>query len=408
MSEEVRIEKRNTKTEFLIRRKHDEDKDLPLFIRARRKQGKIIGYRVDFPIPNSVTYENQDFTCVKPTSEKLDDLLNKAKFHIDELKKKHNFNESDMNVRKIVTSSNVNIDVDIDVDDDVDDDLNIHCNENITVKEISKRYKVKDYKPYLAERKIDGIVGGYVVKYKDENGRLKDKPYFSVVLDEAKQRAESFLEDKLNGYNNHHENDEKSVENNTQEIDLEKRLEKFVKIKTEKQLKKLPQYIYPIYAKVKMIGYYIEGYPDHEGKPFPKKEFKDYSTTTKALFAANNYIKELEIRNKDSVFVEFIPDDIKKAGYEGDNSRRKDDSTKKLPKNITYVTVNNKNVGYQINNFQLQGKMIKKKICDTHETMECKYNKTLDHLRDLIKQKEQYKLDNNKLSNNDHSSQQQA
>jgi len=395
LSDEVRIEKRNTKTKFIVRRKHDEDSQLPLFIRVRRRDGNIIGYRVDFPVPNSTTYEHKDFTCCKPTPEKLEDLFSKSKSYIDELKKKHNFDETKINIKKITTETVIKSNDICEIDDvDVNVDIN---DKNTIITEISKQYKKKDYKPHVVDRKIDGILGGYVVKYRNDDNKIIDKVFISNVLDEAKRKADLFLKEKLDVYNEYKQNNETKEEENAC-INPEKILEKIIKIKTDKQLEKLPKYVYPIYSKAKLIGYYVEGFPDHEGKPYEKKEFKECSTTVKALFAVKNYLKELDIKNKDAVFVEVIPDDLIKAGYCGDNTKRKDDATKKLPRNVTYVNVNGKNIGYQINNFQLQGKQIKKKICDTHFTMEKKYNDTLDFLRNLIEQKNQY-INNNKDDN---------
>lgn len=306
ITSEARIEKRLKRTNYTLIRSYEEDKDLPLFLSAKRCDNKIIGYRVDFPVPNEDRKILKEFINSR-LSEK--ELYNQALDFLNNLKKEHNFDDSNLNVNVIIKN------------------------------------------------------------------RVKPK---STVLENS--------------------NIDQSHDSNEEQL-----LENFMERKIEKKKKDLPEYITPVYAKTRLIGYAVENYPDHTGKPYETKQFTELSSNVKHLKAAKRYIKELEIRNKDAVFKEYIPDELKELQNTGfNNSFKRSDNTNHLPKYLAHVIVDGKKIGYQINNFPLsKDNKAKKKYCDTTQTMEEKYKLAIDHLIKLWIQKNNIESESETNSDND-------
>ncbi len=154
-------------------------------------------------------------------------------------------------------------------------------------------------------------------------------------------------------------------------------------IKKQKTKDNLPEYIYPIFIKKRIRGYYVEGVFTHDNSTYPRKYFNDRSSNYKNLNAAKRYIKSLDVKNKDMIFMEQLnKQKIHKNSYQHQKQNN-------LPKYITYVKVNNKIIGFAVNNYPIRNangiaiKKIKKKFCTTKETMESKYNKTIVYLNEL-------------------------
>lgn len=162
---------------------------------------------------------------------------------------------------------------------------------------------------------------------------------------------------------------------------IQQKIDKEVQRKTAKRLNKLPKYVYPVFNKHLLVGYKVEGFSDNNNNPYPVKIFTDLSSNTKREMAAIRYLKYLEIKNKDAIFVEPI---IPELANKGLGPSYKKTSGKNLPKYLAYVFDTNKNkIGYQINNFPSKDKPFKKKICSTEITMEEKYNQAIECLKSL-------------------------
>ena len=156
--------------------------------------------------------------------------------------------------------------------------------------------------------------------------------------------------------------------------------------KASKLIKKLPPNTFPLFHKTNIIGYRLNGVLDHTGNPYPQKDFTELSSNVKNLAALKRYIQELEKKNKDAVYIEPIIPGLSNTGEYNNIVKRSADN--KLPKYVAYVVLNNKKIGYAINNFNLNGSLLKKKFCDTKITMEEKFNKTIAYLKELYKEKE--------------------
>ena len=139
--------------------------------------------------------------------------------------------------------------------------------------------------------------------------------------------------------------------------------------KKQKIIDKLPDYIFPLCKDKKVRGYYVEGYPTHDKKKYPKKVFDFLSCNRKNLLAAKRHIESLEIKNKDAVFMAKNNNLPAYVSYE------------KHPKGHV--------IGYRINNYPIRDKNgvkighYKKKFSCTKETMEEKYKKAITYLNEI-------------------------
>ena len=259
---------------------------------------------------------------------------------------------------------------------------------------IDKEQKQTKYRTCIIEKVVEDQKE-YIVTYVDDNDQVK-KMIFTNKIKDHDITANKFYNDKL-------ELEKKKIELLNIELgdsDDETKparpnalvpphlLATTIKNKTARQKLKLHKNIFPMYSPgAKLIGYYVDGFPDHEGIPYPKKEFTSLSAVLRDKQAAERYIKELEIRNKDAVFVEKIPADLDCKSEVNLNKRKPTNSN--LPMYLTSVIVEGKKIGYQVNNFPVnKTTYIKKKFSDTELTLEEKYNLAIDFLRKLWDQKE--------------------
>lgn len=267
----------------------------------------------------------------------------------------------------------------------------------------------KDLPLFLATRRREGIICGYKVYFPVPNGTNIIKEFKRIDVNDSYNAAIKYIEELKVIHNYEEWKDKvavvllKDTKNAPKENELteEEKIAKYVEVKRERIKNKLPKNVYPIYTKNRMTGFYVEGILDHNKNPYPRKDFAELSCNVKNLAAAKRYIKELEIKNNDAVFIEYVPKDIKDGGL-GADWKKNNKGTKNLPKYVAFIIVNNEKIGYQINNFPLHGDKIKKKFCDKRQTMEEKYILTLNFLRDLLKKKEQLNDQNNIQNNNDY------
>lgn len=194
--------------------------------------------------------------------------------------------------------------------------------------------------------------------------------------EKAYELAIKYLEELKIQYKDRSQKIEDMLEKNMQ-ISIQKKMEKIHK-------KDTPQYITPRTVANKKDGYIVEGYPDWEGNPYPKKEFTTLSCNNKNLGAAKRYIKELEIKNKDALFEEYIPDEL--LNLKTDRNKPRPKNIKHLPDYIAYTYENGLKTGYVTIGFKtLEGKIVKKKFTGNKISMEDKYKLVTDYLINLIK-----------------------
>lgn len=148
----------------------------------------------------------------------------------------------------------------------------------------------------------------------------------------------------------------------------------------------------------KLCGWFVEGYLDNNGQPYPKKEFSTLSDNRRNKEAAERYIKELEIKNKDAVFKEYIPEEL--VNYEGEEGRKRWKGSAHMPNRITYT--DSTRTGYMVKNFKTANdELISQKFCDPKKSKEEKYQMALDTLTKLIKEKKEALLLKKEIDNND-------
>ena len=269
-------------------------------------------------------------------------------------------------------------------------------------KYIYRRKEVdKDLPLFLSSRMREEKIVGYKVYFPVPEGTSIVKEFLRKNVKDSHDAALKYIEELKNTYDYESWKDNVAVvlikdykhTPKGKELTEEEKLKKYVEVKTKKAIAKLPKYINPIHTKNKRTGYYVEGVLDHTGQPHMRKDFWECKDIDDNLNAAKRYIKELEIKNKDAVFVENVPDDIKEFEkiYIKSKTQKRSQTTSNLPRYIAHVIVKGEKIGYQVNNFPVDDKKIKKKIkkkfCDTRQTMKEKYDKTLDFVRDLYKRK---------------------
>lgn len=156
---------------------------------------------------------------------------------------------------------------------------------------------------------------------------------------------------------------------------------KIITKKTEIPLDKLPKYVYPVYhpETKNKIGYYVEGVPDNNGNPYPKKIFTEKKTNKWNLFQANAYINECQVKNEDELFV--IPhtfETSRQRKYTGDDNN--------LPKYVSFIRHNGEKIGYNIaipSIIKPNGKKFTKKFADKKKSMQEKLRTCIDTLNKI-------------------------
>ena len=347
LTKEMKIYKWQNKENYTIIRKYEEDMNLPMFMSAKRDhKGDICGYRIQFPIPDADKKIFKEFFVTDDKNR--EEVYKEAINFLNDTKIKHNFDDNKKKVKVIIKKNN------------------------------KKEHKIQTR---LIEKKRENYVIGYVVIYV-ENDTKKRKAFIRNNLTEAYDAAKNFYQEMLEKEKKQL-NDIINVENNIETKDSEILLKKVIENKTKKQLNKLPEYVYPVYSKARLIGYIVKKYPKYDGNFYEDKSFTSLSSNQKNLAAAIRHIKDLAIKNKDAIFIEIIPDDLIENEKNCRLKSKKRNDTSKLPIYVAYVIVNGNKIGYQINNFPMGKETIKKKFCDTRQTMEEKYNMTLNFIREL-------------------------
>jgi len=155
---------------------------------------------------------------------------------------------------------------------------------------------------------------------------------------------------------------------------------------TEIQLKDLPPFIYPVHHSISKhkIGYYVEGVPDNNGNPHPKKIFTSDKANMWDLNDAKNYVLECEIKNKDGLFnVPDLDSDFKKS-----RKRKYQEDGENLPKYVSVLRQYGNKIGYNIcipSLIKENGKKYTKKFANKKLSMEEKLSKCIETLRELKK-----------------------
>ena len=165
---------------------------------------------------------------------------------------------------------------------------------------------------------------------------------------------------------------------------------KIIAIKTETEIDKLPEYIFPVYhpETKNKIGYYVEGMLDNNGNPYPTKYFTDLQTNRWNLFQAKQYILKCDIKNKDEIFQtppDFQPSRRRKYHEEDDNN---------LPKYVSILRQNGIKIGYNIaipSIIKSNGKRYTKKFADKKLSMEEKLHNCIETLEKI---KQEYNVTN--------------
>lgn len=391
LTDKVKIHMRNNKTKQTIVRHNDEDKDIPLYIKPKRIRGRIFGYLVYFPIPNSLDYDEKMFAISKEDvydapPELVELHLDYAKAYVKYLNKKYNV--SDIDVKVMVKEKK---------------DEYEELKEIIQKAKISQQLRKITIDDIIYKLKSKTINIGYKVKYtplnicrefvkKDVDKSLIEAEQFASkivkVVSEHNEYIENLTKKKFIEIDKD-DNSDKTEEDEEEKplIKTDSKYNKFLESKKKKKLEELPEYIYPIYNKTQLVGYYVDKYPKHDGDFYPKADFTDLSSNVRNLEAAKRHIRSLEIENKNAQFNEFVPDDLKNIGVCKRNEKRSN-STLSIPKYVALVIINGKKIGYQINNLPHNGKLYKKKFCDTKITLEENYNLTLDYMRSILKNEE--------------------
>ena len=242
----------------------------------------------------------------------------------------------------------------------------------------------KDLPLFMTAKRRFGYIIGYVVNMPLPNGECKFKEFKRKNINESYKAAVELIEKSKIEYKYDEWKDKVVVKLIKNLTENEKNV-KCISTKSKRLINRLPEYIYPVMEKNRCIGFCVDKFLNNNGIPYPKKEFTELSCNGRNLGAAERYLNHLNVIKKNELFVEYIPDDLKNIGSQ--EIRKRSNATKNLPKYIAFIIVNGVKIGYQINNFPLGKKQIKKKYCDTKITLEDNYKLALDYLRDLVNKK---------------------
>nr|QBK88965.1 MAG: GIY-YIG-like endonuclease [Mimivirus LCMiAC02] len=235
-------------------------------------------------------------------------------------------------------------------------------------RKTKKRWCVYDNNlpKYISAIRINNVIGYRVVGFPIGITEAKYVPAKNFMKSKIQQENYALALEHLNNLKIKYADIITQIAQQRKEYEEEKNKDWF-EIKKQKMIDKLPEYIYPVYNKNRLRGYYVEFVPTHDNKTHPKKDFDFLSSNHKNLNAAKRYIKSLEILNKDIVFMQ---------------------NNTKFPKYVAYTKNRDKKIiGYRINNYPIRDENgvkighIKKKFCSTKETMESKYEKTINYLK---------------------------
>lgn len=249
------------------------------------------------------------------------------------------------------------------------------------------------------------------IYYLDENKEKQNKVFKRKDLEECKNIAYSFYENKLMEEKN------KLIEEIIKE-EHQQNICKFDVEKYDKIKKDLPQYIHPVIQNGKHCGYYVEGYPNINGGYYDKKIFNT-NQNCRCLTSAKLFLESLKLYDENKKFKEYIPEDI--IALQG-NKSYKTKNLFEIPKYIEreYVALNKgkkdhynkmceiiesetqtkngkyyKVVGYKINNFPIGDEKKVFKFCKQDISLKDNYESAITQLRQLWKDRIDYEKKNN-------------
>lgn len=175
-----------------------------------------------------------------------------------------------------------------------------------------------------------------------------------------------------NGYNFKKGGDHYNVSDEKQKIMLEKY--------KQKELKRCPKYILPIFEDMHVRGYFVDGYPNVSNGVYPRKDFNTSGHNNRNLAFAKKYVKQLETQNQDLLFNDITYN----VGSILANTINKHTG---LPNYIYRVKFNGKHIGYEIVGYKTKdGKAINKKYNDSKIPLKDKYIMILKYLENLLKE----------------------
>jgi group I intron endonuclease len=258
-----------------MKRKNEEDNDLPKYILCRREKKIIKGYIIEcFPIGiNKVEYlKNVSFSISKYGSKELS--LKAAIEYLNELKEKYKYIDEEVKILKEETTKK-------------------------SIKEIKENIlkdKLPEYiYPIIEDNKINGY---YVDNFLNKNGKKYPKREFKELTNRYNlSHAKKFIE--MLKYINENNVDLKIFDTDNLDVnDIEKAFyEKYY----------LPMYFNVLRRKGEIIGFCINGYPCDKFKDGKyKKEFRLKSRSLDETYEEgieelndlkNGYI-EIKLRNK--------------------------------------------------------------------------------------------------------------
>ena len=238
----------------------------------------------------------------------------------------------------------------------------------------------EDLPKYIRCHRIYGIKSAYVInKFPigiDKKEYLKDIYFYenkSRTIDEALQQAIKKLDELKEEYK--HINEEVFKEKSIIKPKITKEM-----VREEIFKEKLPPYIYPILDNLKLKGYYVDGFLDFNGNPYPKKEFVE-KTNRWNLNSAKIYIEQLKYYNENKINISNINDlDVLYR------SNKAMDEKYYLPMYVNKYTKKGEFIGFVINGYPFS-KFVsfkyKKEFADTSLSMEQNYNNCIKYLEKL-------------------------
>lgn len=243
-----------------------------------------------------------------------------------------------------------------------------------------RKYKEdQDLPKYIIVRREKNIIKGYCIREFPIGIEIKEylNEYFNISNFQTSELCLQAALNRLNELKINYSHVNTHIASKKEE-EIKK---KIITKKTEIPLDKLPKYVYPVYhpETKNKIGYYVEGVPDNNGNPYPKKKFTEKKTNKWNLFQANAYINECQVKNEDELFV--IPhtfETSRQRKYTGDDNN--------LPKYVSFIRHNGEKIGYNIaipSIIKPNGKKFTKKFADKKKSMQEKLRTCIDTLNKI-------------------------
>lgn len=247
-------------------------------------------------------------------------------------------------------------------------------------KYLRKHEEDNDLPKYIKMRRVSGIETDYVVTRFpigiDKTEWVKDK-YFNINKYKSKENALSeaikYLDQLKEQY--------KYIET---EIFQEKSIIKPVLTLQDKKISKLsdelPDFIFPILEENKIKGYYVDGVPDHNGNPYPKKIFTG-KTNRWNLNSATVFVDQLHHYRNNKINISNF-DEIDQSGKSNKNLHEKFH----LPKYVTMYNYKGELKGFMINGFpspEYSDGKYRKTFSNPSKTLEQNYADCIEHLEQI-------------------------